>query len=114
MTCIRCGGRHRFKRTSILQSDMLERKDIVINVIECEKCGDLILFDKANKSIRRPQHNRPTMKDLKKIPLKTTSQEEKWYKEHKLNDKELVAYAKGCKEGKWKSFEKLQKGVKNE
>ena len=135
MACSKCGGTYGWKQTCPLISDYEQHENMKINLFACKTCGHFITAEAKRKgrktikgyarkirgAIRRTHEETgrrigdlPTMKDLKKEPLKTTLIEEKWYKDHKLSDKELVAYAKGCKEGKWKSFEELQKGVKND
>ena len=134
MTCISCGGRQSFQATVKLHSKIKENDKLHVIVIKCTQCGKLLLLEKdQNPFPQKPRYKFPFekirgkfSKEMKKRaelakekeknrpPTTQEIKEKEWNENHKLSDKELVAYAKGCKEGKWKSFEELQKGVKND
>ena len=134
MTCISCGGRQSFQTTAKLHSKIKENDKLHIIVIKCTQCGKLLLLEKdQNPFPQKPRYKfghekirGKFSKEMKKRaelakekeknrpPTTQEIKEKEWLKDHKLSDKELVAYAKGCKEGKWKSFEELEKGVKDE
>ena len=134
MTCISCGARQSFQSTAKLHSKIKEHDNVYVIVIKCNQCGKLLLIEKDQSPFpQKPKYKfgyekirGKFQKEMKKRaelakekeknrpPTTQEIKEKEWLKDHKLSDKELAAYAKGCKEGKWKSFEELQKGVKND
>ena len=134
MTCISCGGRQSFQSTAKLHSKIKEHDNVYVIVIKCTQCGKLLLlekdqspfpqkpkykfgYEKVRGKFQKEMKKRAELakeKEKNRPPTTEEIKEKQWNEDHKLNEKELAAYAKGCKEGKWKSFEELQKGVKND